>query len=366
MKVVIRVDSSFDIGSGHVMRCLTLAEALKARGDKVIFISRLLCGNMVELIKQKGFEVITLPLCVDKCEQIKHKDSIYEQWLGEGHDIEVNQVKTKLQKIENIDVLIVDHYSLDIRWQNQIKHYVNKLVVIDDLANRKHNCEILIDHNYYKNSKNRYNGLVSQGCKVLCGAEYALLSPGVISARRRRASNYQLPQREAFSCLVFMGGVDAGRYSGRITDILAGLSSILSIILVVGMNNKESKYLIKKFDASEKVVVEVSPKNYYELLARIDFVVGAGGVSVLERLCIGVPSFVYKIADNQGDICASIDDSDAGVYLGDLRTESDLGKSINKINLSLNSKVLDKMSKYGKIYVDEYGVERVIKKIYES
>ncbi len=139
MKAVFRVDSSTQMGLGHLMRCLSLADELKKQNHNITFICRELNGNSIELAKYKH-TVITLP----KNENFQ-SDDFYLKWLGATQDIDAKQTIEKLP--ENTDCLIVDSYSLDEKWHKQLRPFVKKIIVIDDLADRKFDCDILLNQN---------------------------------------------------------------------------------------------------------------------------------------------------------------------------------------------------------------------------
>ena len=174
MKIIFRVDASLNIGSGHVMRCLTLAEKLKEISSDITFISRKLKGNLNALISNEGFKInqLSAPNALQKnSNQVKGG---YFDWLGVS---EIDDAKETVNLLENqkLDWLIVDHYSLGEIWEKELKPYTNNILVIDDIANRNHDCDILLDQNWFKNMKSRYNGLLSKNCVQLLGPKYALL-----------------------------------------------------------------------------------------------------------------------------------------------------------------------------------------------
>ena len=172
---VFRADASVQMGNGHFMRCLTLAEYLKKRGAKITFISRLHEGNLFEHISKKDIEIIALP----KPEVFAHASSNTErdnhaEWLGVSQE---NDAKETIKALgdDQPDWLVVDHYGLDEVWEKAVRSYVKNIMVIDDLANRSHCCDMLLDQNRFENMETRYDALVHAGCTRLIGPKYALL-----------------------------------------------------------------------------------------------------------------------------------------------------------------------------------------------
>ncbi len=149
MRVVFRADASLNIGSGHVMRCLTLANALRESGASCFFVCREHPGNLLELIREQGFEAIGLPL-PKTFESLhgKHSSSrlTYAGWLGDSWQRDAEQTLAALNG-ELADWLVVDHYALDSAWEESLRPACRRLLVIDDLADRDHRCDLLLDQN---------------------------------------------------------------------------------------------------------------------------------------------------------------------------------------------------------------------------
>ena len=146
MIVAIRVDASRQIGSGHVSRCLSLAAKLqKKHNAQVYFIMRQLAGNLFSLVQDKGYFFLPLP-----AETTKQKLTGYAKWLTVPVEQDAGETIAKLKAIGAVDLLVVDSYAIDVTWETAVRPYVKKIMVIDDLANRKHDCDLLLDQNLYK------------------------------------------------------------------------------------------------------------------------------------------------------------------------------------------------------------------------
>ena len=165
MRVAIRVDSSTVIGSGHLMRCLTLAERMrKEKNAEVHFISRDLEGNLHGKIKKAGFPLHALP----RHPFDKSLDG-YDAWLTVPQEVDAAETKTIIQEIGTVDRLVVDSYALDIVWEREMRPFVDEIFVIDDLANRNHDCDILLEQGFRFHHETRYVGLVPSHCRLLLG-----------------------------------------------------------------------------------------------------------------------------------------------------------------------------------------------------
>jgi len=162
VKIAIRADSSIDIGTGHVMRCLTLANTLAGRGAMVAFICRQDAGNLCDEVEEAGFAVERLPGTPDIVKDANDSEESFRALKRLGF---------------NPDLLVVDHYSLGRRWENNLRTIARRILVIDDLANRGHDCDVLLDSNLHDSAATRYAGLVSERTRVFVGPQYALLRP---------------------------------------------------------------------------------------------------------------------------------------------------------------------------------------------
>ena len=170
MNVIIRVDSSITIGSGHVLRCLTLADNIRAEGGECYFICRNHSGNLAKLIEDKGYTVHLLPAPSSKIEVLEYEVSSCHKWLGASWLEDAVDCSSILSTYQ-VDWLVVDHYALDYRWESHLRNRARKIMVIDDLADRSHICDVLLDQTYGRLS-NDYDSLVPFKCRKLLGSKY--------------------------------------------------------------------------------------------------------------------------------------------------------------------------------------------------
>lgn len=310
MKVVIRVDASSQIGSGHIMRCLSLADQLqKEHGAQVYFIMRQLAGNLFSLVKDKGFSVLALP-----AEQTEQKLTGYEKWLTVPVEQDEKETIAKLRTIGTVDLLVIDSYAIDVTWENAVRPYVKKIMVIDDLANRKHDCDLLLDQNLYEDMHTRYNHLVPSHCQLYLGPKYALLRDEFFEARktiRQRNGTIQ-------SILVFYGGVDATNETGKALYALEKIRNADSVTVnvIVGTNNPCKGEI-------EQCCMMHSTWHYYCQVSNMamfmneaDLMLGAGGTTTWERCFLQLPAFVTAVAENQIDGCKYLEKCGIIKYLG--------------------------------------------------
>lgn len=309
MKIVFRVDASIAMGTGHVMRCRTLATALKKDGANIQFITRAHPGHLGEMLAHDGFSVMLLPQ--PAC--IENNRNDYAAWLGVSQQEDANQTIVALEN-QQCDWLIVDHYGLDRAWEAQVQSHTRKLMVIDDLANRPHECDMLLDQNYVVTSQERYLAWVPAHCQLLLGPRYALLRPEYALCRETMEPR----TRDIKRLLVFMGGADNANITGK---ILAALSEAqlahLEVDVVIGHGFIHKAEVAEQASARPNTHIHGSRPHLADLMAKADLAVGAGGGTTWERLFMGLPSLVLSIAENQVPACEALASSGLIRYLGD-------------------------------------------------
>lgn len=353
MKVVFRVDASFQIGTGHVMRCLTLAEELKDRGHEVIFISRKLKGHLCDLINQRGYQAYCLP---SQNKTINNCDTKHAQWLETSWEIDAQQTIEIIDKyIKCVDWLIIDHYALDHKWESQLKNYSKRIMVIDDLADRKHLCDILLDQNYYLNFEYRYKYLVPSNCKLLLGPKYALLRDEFIDLRKNLNNK---KNDEINNILVFFGGSDPTNETLKALYALNKLDyNKINIDVVVGVSNPHKDKIKDYCSRFPNINFHCGIDYMARLMKQADLAICAGGSTTWERYCMGLPAILISVAYNQIEICQALSRLGIDYYLGKSEEvgDKDIINAFYKfqkgdINLSQASmkalKIVDGLGKY--------------------
>jgi UDP-2,4-diacetamido-2,4,6-trideoxy-beta-L-altropyranose hydrolase len=353
MKVAIRVDASIMIGTGHVMRCRTLANVLRQYGAEVIFIMRDHKGHLKSLILNDDYKIIFLKKPFKKYSG----NSKYAEWLGVSQELDAQETIEGLKSI-SCDWIIVDHYGIDENWEKLIRHHCKKIMVIDDLFNRRHDCDLLLDQNYCRNYELRYKEKIPQDCKLLIGPRFTLLSNEYL---KKRLIQQQKKLISINRLLVYVGGSDNDNVTEKILKALS-LNELknLEVDLVIGKNFQFRESLIKKAKARNRTNIYENLDSLASLIMQADAAIGAGGGSLWERMCLGLPSFVISIAENQIPGCLALNDAGLIYYMGE-------GKEIEITNIAFNiSKYLSKINEVNKmifsnqILVDGRGTERVI------
>ncbi|PKG22768.1 UDP-2,4-diacetamido-2,4,6-trideoxy-beta-L-altropyranose hydrolase [Niallia nealsonii] len=315
MNIVIRTDASLEIGTGHVMRCITLAKQLKSEEINIIFICRNLIGNCIKLIENEGFTVRILKKN-DACNQWN--------WLQKNWKLDAAETKLILAALnKRVDLLIVDHYGLDEKWESDLRSAVKKILVIDDLANRAHDCDVLLDQNYYPTMNSRYNNKISHSCIQLLGPNYALLRDEFLFIKEKRVKSDGVIQ----NVLVFFGGSDQTGETIKTLQAVEELNlSDVQFNVVVGAANPKKEKIRKFCEQMTNVTFYCQVNNMAELMQKADFAIGAGGTTTWERCFLGLPSIVIVVADNQQELAESVAKKGAICCLG--RNENVTAKDI--------------------------------------
>lgn len=288
------------------MRSLSLAEALRARGARVRFVCREHEGHLGALIRSRAFAVTLLPppMSTSVSEE-------YAAWLGAAPEADAAQ--TVMALAERPDWLVVDHYGIGREWEALLRPHVGRILAIDDVANRLHDCDVLLDQNYSAAGGERYATLVPGGCKLLTGPRYALLSP-VYAVHRRALAPRQPPPRRA---LLFFGGADPTDATGMALEALStGALRELEVDVVIGHNYANRSALRSRAEARPRTTVHEPRSHLADLMTRADIAIGAGGVTTWERMCLGLPTVLVSIADNQRPACEALAGAGLARYAG--------------------------------------------------
>jgi len=330
MNIVFRTDSSIIMGSGHVIRCLTLAKELKNNGANIIFICRGHEGNLNKLISNKAFQVIELPEPENmECSFNKKEGDNYEEWIGVSQKEDAEET-IKYLGTDQPDWIIVDHYGLDEVWEKTLRPHVGKVMVIDDLANRRHDCDLLLDHNWFEDKNSRYIKLVPAGCTQLLGPEYVLLRPEFAEARNKLKLRNGVLKR----IYVFFGGSDPYNLTGMTLRALSEPKlSHLVVDVVIGENNPHRDELKKLVLTRPHTHLHIQVDNMASIMGQADLAVGSGGMNTWERICLGLPSVVIGFATNHKVQLNDLDKNGYINYLGDFKsvTQSSIARQIHKM-----------------------------------
>lgn len=354
MKVAVRTDASAEIGTGHLMRCLTLADALQQAGAEVTFLSLPSAEPWRGLIESRGHRLVTLPL--DATRRGSEPDALdHAGWLPWRQTADAAATLQALA--EPVDWLVVDHYAIDSRWERQLRTRARRILAIDDIADRSHDVDVLLDHNPQDETGRRYDGLLPEGARRLIGPRYALLRPGFAAARTRRPSRDGSVRR----INLFMGGTDA---AGATLAALAALSEddlrSIPVDVVIGGASPHLAAIRRAAAARGNAALHIDASDIADLFARADLAIGAGGVAALERCCVGLPTVTMSVAANQEPSLAQLAAAGAVYHLGRFGAvpELELARAVRA--LVAEPKLLYKIGEAAHGIADGRGVSRVV------
>lgn len=329
--VVFRADGDSTIGGGHVMRCLALASVFAAGGWRIAFAATAETFKSVAALSDASFEKLVISgSATDESKQIA------EEWSPEN------------------PLLVVDHYGRDIAFEQACRGFVRRIVVIDDLADRKHDADVLVDSG--ASSDALYRARVPAGCRVLTGPAYAMLHPDFLLAREAA-----LPRRDGRAVariLVTMGQMDPANATALALDAIETSGFTGAVEVVLGQTAPHLAAIRRR--AKGKINLHVNASNMPALIATSDLAVGAGGVTSFERACLGLPSILMEIADNQRAVIATLTNSGAAQTVG-LLAETSKEKLAEMLKQLLSDADLRKaQAQAGAALVDGRGVKRIL------
>ena len=337
MKIFFRVDARRQSGAGHLMRCVALAEALKKRGCSVSFVVERTSEALTHLLASKNLPFFEVPV-VDTWEQ----DALNT---------------TRLIKTRKPDWVVLDHYCLGIEWQKSVSGHASRgLFLIDDLANSSHNCDMVLNQNFFGSRSNIYDGLVPARCLQLVGPRYALLREEFSQNRKPRLSTPGQPKRVFVS---FGGGNDDGVTAAVTQSLVRYSRARLKIDVVLGVSSAQARTIEELSRTKENVRLHIGVDNMASLMMKADLAIGAGGISTWERMCVGLPSVVYSLASNQASGIRRLHEAGLIKSLGayDKRAEAHIDKALHP--LLSNFEWAAAMQRQGQALVDGNGSERV-------
>lgn len=337
---MIRVDSGADIGSGHVQRCLTLARKFRARGASVTFVCQEQPNNYNALIDDAGFKLIALP-----ASRVFDEMTDAQETLG------------SLKLRDHFDLIIVDSYNLGSAWESQLRKIADKILVIDDLANRTHDCDFLVDA--APAATNRYCDLVPRGCINLLGTKFTLIRPEFLTKRRIREGSIGALAR----IMISFGGVDAANMTDRAYRVARLLLPSAEIHAVLTKNSPWLDALQRLADKEPNLHLHVDVQDMASLMADADLAIGAGGTTSWERACVGLPSIVAAIAENQIVTTEALASSGCSVVVsGDESFDISLGEALRL--LGANPGLMRMMSTAALALVDGKGADRIVNTVF--
>lgn len=291
------------------MRCLALADAVARRGGKCVFGVRELPAKLAERLTQFGHRLLPIEHGA-RARAAPGPQLAHEDWLPTTPEQDAADVLWTLAEAELLgevlgrgkryfDAVVLDHYALDRRWEQPMRQIADCIIVIDDLADRTHDCDLLIDQNPGRKSSD-YRALLPESATILAGPDFALLREEFIAARDESFARRSVG--EVAHGLISLGGVDSPNLTGACLSALQGctLRPETRLTVILGAQCPHIQVIRDQAAACPwPVDIVVDTDRMASHMAAADWAIGAAGLSALERCCVGLPSLVLVQADNQ-------------------------------------------------------------------
>lgn len=354
--IFFRCDASQKIGSGHVMRCLNIARELEARDTNIIFLCKRTENDMIEKIG-KEFRVGEIRMVEKYIWRKRNETKSQVEYEEEDARLAIEEIK-KLDTSEK-DWIIVDSYDLGEIWERRMKALGEKknrdairIMVIDDLANRKHYCDILVDQNYYgEKTKTRYKKLLMKKCETLLGPKYGILAKEYINYRK-----YSRQREEVRKIMIYFGSMDEDNMTQLTIDALSEERFLdIELGIIISDHNPNKKTLKESVIKRGNACIETTKKSIARNICEADMAIGAGGTTTWERACLSLRTIVITIAKNQEELCKELDKSKYIRLVG--KKEEITKEEIQKVVKEEIERIKD--SKTGSNLIDGLGVKRI-------
>lgn len=358
MHVVFRTDASSLIGTGHLMRCLTFAKILSEQASSVSFICREYDGHIYDLVEKQGFVVYKLHTNISNLNK-NNPNSCGESLSSMSWRDDANQTIAAINAMAiKPDWLIVDHYDFDENWENALKDSTENIMVIDDLADRSHNCDLLLDQNFYMNMESRYERLVPVRCQKFLGPQYLLLRNEFEIALKKQENRTGTVER----IIMFFGGSDTSHVTLKALEALSFLkNNTFKVDVVVGQSNTDQKKIKSLIESMPAVTFHCQINNMAELMIQADLAVIAAGGSTWEACYLSLPTITIMTADNQFEAISSLGKEGVLWNLGWHYevTSTDIAVAIERVCLSPD-KLIDMGKRAKQLVGNSSGLNKIL------
>ena len=350
------MDASRDIGTGHVMRCLAVANEAKRRDWECIFVLRDPDDGIVKYINSFDHRVKEL-ISADR-EKTTYHTTAHGDWLPVSQTQDANETLKLICELDP-DWIIVDHYALDATWLSIVEKSNAKILVIDDLGDRELICDVLLDQNLGASAE-KYHGKLPSKCQLLLGPTFALLRSEFKDWRERSLEGRL--NRNVENILITMGGVDTDNYTLRtLIELTKSKYAKTCVFTVVIGSSYPHTDALHEFVEEKKLRISVlsNVKNMAEIMSKSDLCIGAGGSTSWERCCLGLPTISFAIADNQIGVLAELE-KEICTIISDLEK---ISSDFEKLLSEEHSQQLKKLSLNSSKVTDGNGIKLLLERL---
>ncbi|MGY4334537.1 UDP-2,4-diacetamido-2,4,6-trideoxy-beta-L-altropyranose hydrolase [Bradyrhizobium sp. LB7.2] len=322
------------------MRCLTLAAEMQQRDADVIFVCSAETAETVPALTRSGTE-----------------------WLVASEDDWNAALAGGKFADTRIDLIVVDSYRLGEPFERSLRRHGCKILVIDDAPTRSHECDLLLDMTLDRSAED-YAGLVPDDCRVLVGSRYMLVRRAFAELRPASLARRNAPS-ELKSIFVSLGLTDVGGRTAGIVRSLASIDNTSRIVVVIRQSAPSFDEIIALQQEVRRVEIHVAHPEIAELMASADVAIGAPGTSSWERCCLGLPSILIIVADNQSANAEALERAGAARIVP---IDSDVPEAVSRIlrDLAIRPDELGRMSRLAAGVCDGEGAPRVAAAIDET
>lgn len=354
---LIRADANATIGIGHVMRCLALAEWAKDRGLKAVLCTKFPHPFLQQKLESLGGKFLLIP----ESDKPSSKAYAHSAWL-KGDELEdAEQTMAAVQKLNcgHPLFIVVDHYALGAPWENVLSRLTKNIVVIDDLSDRKHDCNIIVDQTFGKEQES-YEGLVIDDCKRLIGEKFILLRKEFSSFATNRIKS-KTPR-----LLIALGGADPHNHSLTLAKWIheSHLANRLRLSILTTSINPNLHALKQYCDDNIELLIDV--ERVASALKTFDLCIGAAGSSSWERSALQLPTLTVVLASNQKDIARHLHSVGATINLGEIDALKPSALTTSISSLLDHPDRSRELAKSAKKVCDGLGCDRVLDEILKN
>jgi UDP-2,4-diacetamido-2,4,6-trideoxy-beta-L-altropyranose hydrolase len=330
MIIAFRVDASDIIGTGHVYRCLNLA-AQYQKYNTIYFICKNHPYNLISKIEE-NYQVFIINL-----NNFNKVNLDYNTWLGEDEIFDAKKTIFIIKQNQLIiDWLLIDHYAIQEKWENELLPFVKNIGIIDDFTNRIHHpqCKFILNQQISQEEGNiKYQNLLEKSnnqIKLYCGNDYLLLHPNYFEHFKKfdldsskNNNKYVINNKTNLKQIqIFMGGADTFNITEQIINICDSYNQTLhekiKFDVIIGKSNKNKEVLIQKINNLQNFTHYYNVECLTDLLKNTDLCIGAPGSTSYERCIMNVPTLCVCVAENQKTVLNKFIESNTIKYLGTL------------------------------------------------
>jgi UDP-2,4-diacetamido-2,4,6-trideoxy-beta-L-altropyranose hydrolase len=308
-----------------------------------MFVSASLPEGLVEAVHAEGIRLLRIPA---------HAGGTPPYGVDAARDADATL--DVLEREPAIDCLVVDHYGIDATWERRLRARVARIMVIDDLANRRHDCDWLLDQNLQP-GEDRYRERVPAACRQLLGPRFALLRPAFANITANAA-----PLARRSRVMVAAGGGDAGNVTGKVLEAWRSVRDPRPPLdVVIGAMHPHVANIRSQCAAQSDVQLHVQTDRMAELLAQARLMIGAAGTVSWERCCLGVPALMFSTADNQASNLRLLAAARTGISMGPAERLEPSSLARMATRVLQRPRLLERLGRRARALVDGLGARRV-------